>query len=789
MEDSSFSIQPKKQGKQAFHFQDIGDLLSCQKEGDQLRLECEGGYVTILFYSEQIVRIIMNPVQSPSLKSSIAVVKPPEQVDMSYEEHDSYLRVKSKSLIIKVQKAPVRVTVLDQYNRMIVSESDRGMGVTDQRKVICYKDMDKADHFYGFGEKPGFLEKRGEKLEMWNSDVFAPHNPETNMLYQSIPYFMSLREGNAYGIFFDNTFKTVFDLKTSNDFYSFGSEDGQLDYYIFAGSKPKDVVCQYTELTGKTPLPPKWALGYHQSRYSYETEEEVRQVVDQFEKKDIPLDAIYLDIHYMNGYRVFTFDQTRFPNPKQLITDLKEAGVQVVPIIDPGVKVDPEYSVYYEGVTRDLFCKYIEGSIFYGDVWPGKSAFPDFVNERVRNWWGENHRFLTELGIEGIWNDMNEPAVFNETKTMDIHVMHDLDGERKSHWEMHNVYGLYMSEATYEGLKQQLAGKRPFLVTRAGYAGVQRYAAVWTGDNRSFWEHLQMMIPMCMNLGLSGVSFCGADVGGFAHDTTGELLIRWMQAGAFTPFFRNHSVLGSVRQEPWSFGEEVEKHIKKAIELRYQLMPYLYTLFYETSVTGIPVMRPIILEYPSDPNVYHISDQFLVGEQLLVAPILTPHTFHRVVYFPEGTWIDYWTDETIEGGRHHMIEASMDQVPLFVKEGAILPHDLNQHMGGCEQRTLTYHIYPKEGTETSFGLYEDDGKTYAYQNGEYLMWKISCLKHQQRVIVTTEALHNQFQAPWKEVVCHVHGVSNQTSILLNGKEVEQLTYNPQTKLATFAWRN
>ncbi len=383
-------------------------------------------------------------------------------------------------------------------------------------------------------------------------------------------------------------------------------------------------------------IPPKWAIGYHQSRYSYETEAEVRALVQSFQEKGIPVDAIYLDIHYMDGYRVFTFDHERFPNPKKLVQDLLEMGIRVVPIVDPGVKEDPEYKTYQEGTYEDHFCKYIEGHPYFGDVWPGKSAFPDFTNTKTREWWGQNHKFYSDMGIHGIWNDMNEPAVFNETKTMDIKVLHGKNGHPKTHRELHNVYGLLMGESTYNGMKKLIGGDRPFLLTRAGYAGVQRYASVWTGDNRSFWEHLAMSLPMVMNLGVSGVPFAGPDVGGFAHDTTGELLIRWTQAGAFTPYFRNHSAIGTVRQEPWAFGEKVESITKKYLELRYVWMPYMYNLFREAHLTGVPVMRPLFLEYPEDPGTMNVSDQFLLGDSVLIAPILSPGTTHRAVYLPHG---------------------------------------------------------------------------------------------------------------------------------------------------------
>ncbi len=580
LEDTSFAIHPgKEKQKDVVVYRDIGDVTQYEKKDHVYFFHCENGMVAIQFYTDSIVRVTMNQHGRPALDQSYAVDPKPEAVKVMENAEAAGYELKSSALTLHITSRPFRLTVLDQSGHTLVAEGERGMAYRENGEVIAFKQMEAADYFYGFGEKSGHLNKRGEKLEMWNTDVYAPHNPETDPLYESIPYFMTLRNGRAHGIFFDNTYRTFFDMKSETDQYSFQAEGGQLDYYVLAGPKPKDVLKQYTHLTGRMPIPPKWAIGYHQSRYSYETAEEVREVVQHFIDKDIPLDVIHLDIHYMDGYRVFTFDKERFPEPEKLISELREQGVRVVTIVDPGVKRDAEYATYQEGVQSDYFCKYVEGDIYFGEVWPGMSAFPDFTEEKVREWWGKQHSFYTDKGIEGIWNDMNEPAVFNETKTMDVEVMHRNDGRPTTHRELHNVYGLLMGKATYEGMKKQLHGKRPFLLTRAGYAGVQKYGSVWTGDNRSFWEHLQMSLPMVMNLGLSGVPFTGPDVGGFAHDTNPELLTRWTQVGAFTPYFRNHSAIGFLYQEPWQFGEKYEAIMRKYIQipLRFILLIFIYS--------------------------------------------------------------------------------------------------------------------------------------------------------------------------------------------------------------------
>ncbi|WP_062307648.1 glycoside hydrolase family 31 protein [Alicyclobacillus sendaiensis] len=581
--------------------------------------------------------------------------------------------------------------------------------------ALAFASLEDA-RFYGLGEKPGPLDKRHEAYTMWNSDVYAPHVPEMEALYLSIPFFLRMQGGTAVGVFVDHPGLSRFDFRSRYPDVEISTDRGGLDVYFIFGSSLKDVIRRYTKLTGRMPMPPKWALGYHQSRYSYETQSEVLSVAQTFVARDIPLDAIYLDIHYMDGYRVFTFDERRFPDPARMCHELKKLGVRVVPIVDPGVKQDPEYPVYMDGLAHNHFCQTAEGQVYLGEVWPGLSAFPDFASGDVRAWWGRWHRTYTQMGIEGIWNDMNEPAVFNETKTMDVNVVHRGDGRLHTHGEVHNLYGFWMAEATYQGLKAQLDGKRPFVLTRAGYSGIQRYAAVWTGDNRSFWEHMAMAIPMVLNMGMSGVPLSGPDVGGFAHHASGELLARWTQMGAFFPFFRNHSAMGTHRQEPWSFGPKFEAAIRRAIHLRYRFLPYLYTLVREAHETGLPMMRPLVLEYPDDPNTHHIDDQFLVGSDLLVAPILKPGMTRRMVYLPEGEWIDYETRERYQGRQYILTHASLDRIPLYIRAGSVIPVNL---MENPRQTQLGWEIFMDANGHASGRCYEDDGETFNYEDGAY----------------------------------------------------------------------
>ncbi|HEY8531406.1 MAG TPA: TIM-barrel domain-containing protein, partial [Limnochorda sp.] len=506
------------------------------------------------------------------------------------------------------------------------------------------------------------------------------------------------------------------------------------------------VLERYTRLTGRMPLPPRWTLGYQQSRWGYLSQEQVEEVARTMRERRIPCDAIYLDIDYMDGFRVFTWDPKRFPDPAGLCRSLRRDGFRVVTIVDPGVKKDPTNPLFQQGLKEGLYVETPAGRPFTGQVWPGEVHFPDFLQERARRWWGDAHRVLLDAGVAGIWNDMNEPVIFDARdadRTFPETTVHRTDkGEARLHREVHNLYGLLMGKATFEGLKRLRPDERPFIVTRSGFAGIQRYAAVWTGDNSSWWEHLAMSIPMLLNLGMSGVAFAGADVGGFAEDTTPELLVRWTQLGAFIPFFRNHSAKDTRRQEPWAFGPEVEALCRRAIELRYQLLPYLYTLFWEAHEGGTPIMRPLVWHAPDDPTAARIEDAFFLGADLLVAPVLHPGARERLVYLPQGEWVDFWTGTCYQGRAHQVVGAPLDRIPLFVRAGAALPlGPAVQHTGERGWEALTLKIFPGLSPSRWSGvLYEDDGISLAYERG------VSCRRAIQ-VTATGSGLVLELGAP------------------------------------------
>lgn len=633
-------------------------------------------------------------------------VKDNEKLDIYY---------KGKLVLSDYEKARKK-SEKNPYEDLAIAELEGHTVGKDEEKtgsVTIIKKLGKNDAIYGLGDKPGCLNKRGYSYVNWNTDDPAPHVDSFKSLYKSIPFFIVLGDEYCYGIFADNTYKTTFDFGYENtDYYFVEHEKGELDYYFMPGNDMAEVVGLYTSLTGTTPLYQRWIYGSHQSRWGYYTQDEVLDIADKFRELDIPCDVIHMDIDYMNGYRVFTFDDKKFPDVKGLSEKLADSGVKLISIIDPGVKKDEDYFMYKEGMEMDAFAHDTDGSVYENAVWPGTSVFPDFTKQSVRSWWGDKTKILLEHGISGIWNDMNEPASFNGPLPDDVQF------EYGAHEKVHNIYGHFMAKATYEGLAKNDGGKRPFVLTRAAYAGSQKYCGGWTGDNHSIWAHIALSLEQVCNLSVSGLAMCGSDIGGFGSDTTPELLVRFYEAAVFVPFFRNHSAMGTRRQEPWQFDETTIDAVRKTVKLRYRFIPYIYDLAHECEKTGAPIVRPLVYEYPADKHVRNICDEYMLGSFVLVAPVIAPGKEAREVYLPDGDWYDYYTGEKYSGGRYILADAPLDKVPVFIKAGAIIPV-ADGEICSTEDITedkISILTYPGKG---SFVHYQDDNETFAYRDGAY----------------------------------------------------------------------
>ena len=591
--------------------------------------------ITLTMFENDIVKVFIGDKYEESISTN-GVVDNLEKGEFIVEEDSNFVIIKGTKVLTFVDKNTTEISFKDLDGNII--NEDFQPSFKDEKGNVYISKVNDCLAYYGLGEKGGDLNKKGCYTENFNTD-----DPETDddsiTYYKTIPFYVALKEEATYGIFFDNSFRSYFDMgKEMGDRIFFGAIGGQIQYYFIPGENIKEVVKNYTALTGRMEMPPLWSLGYQQCRFSYFSQEEVRELVKTFEEKDIPLDVVYLDIDYMDGFRVMTFKTPNFDYAAGLISDLKEKGIRTITIIDPGVKVDEEYDVFKRGKEGNHFTKKLDGEIFIGAVWPGDSAFPDFSNKDCREWWkSELKKFISEHGMDGIWNDMNEPCVFNnDHKTMLETCLHNSDNGVIEHKEFHNRYGFEMSRCSKEAQEELHPNERGFSMTRATYAGGQRYSSVWTGDNMSLWSQMRMSISMNANLGISGFSFVGNDVSGFGLDSSEELFIRWMEMGTFIPIFRNHSNMYTRRQEPWAFGPRAEKIAKKSIELRYELLPYIYDLYYISHKEGLPIFRPMIMEYEKDMNLLNMREQFMLGENMIVAPVLYEGERSKTVYLPKG---------------------------------------------------------------------------------------------------------------------------------------------------------
>ncbi len=769
----------------------VGKAQLADRTDGCVRLQCGSTTVEVSALAPDLFRVGMFGHGRPVEYRSQAVLDREWAVQASVETTASEVRLATASATAVIALDPLRIGFRDATREFALDDPTLGMGFSEIGPVdpfgapaVVWKAHLPGTRYFGCGERTGGLEKTNSHQVFWNVDPPMGHTASLNNLYTSIPFVLALCGGRAWGLFVDSTYRLEFDLAHgSPERCGFAVDGGPLIYYVFAGPTPADVVERYGALTGRIPLPPKWALGNHQSRWGYKSADEILHLARTFRERNIPLDAVYLDIDYMDGYRVFTWDKKRFPDPAGLVRALDDAGVKLVTIIDPGVKVDQSYGVYRAGRAADLFCKTVADSEYHNVVWPGVCAFPDFTNPRTSEWWGDQLNVLTDAGVAGIWCDMNEPTMFVPTpQTLPDDVVHRGDSEGLLHAQVHNLYGQLMAAATYAGLQKLRPDRRTFVISRSGFAGLQRYAVHWTGDNSSWWEHLWMSMPQLQNLGLSGYAWVGVDIGGFSGDATGELLTRWTEFGIFQPFCRNHSAWNTHPQEPWAFGEPYESHIRSMLQLRQRLIPYLYTLFHQAHRTSAPILRPLLFQYPEDETTYTSDDEFLLGAAMLVAPIARPGVEHRHVYLPRGTWVHYWTGQVHSGPTHILAHAPLGRPAVYVRANTPVPlWPVTSHDPGGTPIGLTWKAFVDSSAEDGAGeVYEDAGEGFGYRDGQFALTRVTCRASAAGVDLTFENVDGRGAGYHTTVDLELRGVPRPTQVSVDGRVIDAWEHADET---------
>jgi alpha-glucosidase len=755
-----------------------------QARPDGIDIQAGPASLRITALREDILRVRIAPGNTFPEDTSWAVLPGPrsKSVDVHPTQDAKSVGFHTAALDVQVERAPLRLIVRDLAGNVISADAVDRPTRFQLGGFSVHKIMPSDEHYFGLGDKAGTFDRRNQAYTLWNTDIGTQESIDP--IYKSIPFFLGIGAGRSYGLFLDNTWRTWFDFgKQSRDSYSFGAEGGPLDYYLIDGPTPKQVVEGYTYLTGTPPLPPLWALGFQQCRYSYTPESQLREIADRLRSDKIPSDVVYLDIDYQDRNRPFTVNPQTFPDFPGLVSDLRKQHFHLVTITDLHIAhaANQGYMPYDTGEAGNHFVKNADGSEFVGIVWPGPAVFPDFTRAQTREWWGGLYKEFVQDGVAGFWNDMNEPAVFDGPgKTMPLTNIHRIEEpgfatRSATHAEIHNIFGLENARATYEGLLKLRPDERPFVLTRATFAGGQRYGFTWTGDNSSTWNHLRLATQQLLNLGLSGISFVGDDIGGFNGSPPPELLTRWVEIGAFNPMFRDHTTKGSLPQEVWVHGPEQEAIRRRYIETRYRLLPYIYSLAEESSRTGIPMVRPIFLEFPEvfkpPANGFgNLDTEFLLGPSLLVAPQPFAETLDDyVVSFPKGQWYDLWTglkmptpppEPTIvdiaNAGPGAIFPAPpkihpvLDTLPVYVRAGSILPlQPVIQSTDEIPNGPLELRVYP--GPQCSGSLYLDDGHTFRYQRGEFLRQSFTCQADSGTLRVSFGPRRGSYMPWWKTV--------------------------------------
>ncbi|NHI93420.1 MAG: DUF5110 domain-containing protein [Candidatus Lokiarchaeota archaeon] len=749
----------------------IGNISEIEKIGNILNIKCHNAIIKIIVLKNDLLKIrITNKSEFSRLDLLPKINEVSEDVQIIFREEKDYFIFNTNCIAVLLMKSPFKILFYDLKNQLIIMD-DFSYGICwDEKQIGTYKKLHKEESIFGLGEHSGNLDRVGQEFVNYN----FPRYKEP--FYCSIPFFIGLYNKNAYGIYVQNSSRTFFNFgKTFRDKTFFGTDGHELNYYFIFGPKIAKILRIYTDLTGRGELPPNWTFGYHQSKFSYKSDSEVRKIAERLRIRRIPCDSIFLDLHYMDKKKNFTWNRKKFPNPIRLIRNIKKMGFHITAIIDPWLKKDKNYELYAEALENNFFCKQENEKIYSTfTLFTRRVSIPDFFREDVREWWATQHSKLFDIGIEGIWNDKNEPELMSMADRRVVH-----GEENIPHELIHNPFPLYELEATKLAFEKYLPNQRSFILTRSGFPSIQCYGAIWTGDIRSGFEEMAESVPMLANMSISGIPFCGADVGGFwsfkkVLFKKSELFVRWIQLGVFYPFFRNHNAMLMRSQEPWCFGKTNEKIITKYIKLRYRLFPYIYNAYNEWLKNGKPILRPLVYDYQNDPNCSKINHQFLFGNDLLIAPVVMEKVRDWAVYLPRGVWIDYWTKEEFIGGKVISIETPLEMIPIFVKKGAIIPTQADMmYIGENKIDPLILDIYPNKRSVINY--YEDDGITYNYKNGVFCSKIIECDVKNDQIIINIHPREGDYEPGDRHIILKINKVNNKPrEIKINDRIIQEI---------------
>jgi alpha-glucosidase len=724
-------------------------------------VQFEQATLELLFLATDVIRISWKPGELPIPYAIVGNAWPGDQVQAD-QDPDGFTLTGS-SLTVQISNLG-EMTILDCEGKRL-RRDDPPVLTGDRWEQTSPLDSEAC--IFGLGERACGWNLRGGRYQLWNQDPGGSYGHGHDPLYMSIPLYLCLQPQGSYLLLYENAHRgeLAFDESARVRF-----ERGALRSYFFFGS-PEHCLERYTRLTGRPPMPPHWSLGYHQSRWGYQSQDKIQEIADQFKQHKLPISAIHLDIDYMDGYRIFTFDKHNFGNVLELSQSLQADDIKLVAIVDPGVKVDRNFALFNQGLSKGIFCTLPNGQPMRSVVWPGWAYFPDFTNPATRRWWGNAYPQLVEQGIAGFWHDKNEPMCFTPwgDMTFPILTQHDFESQGGDHLGAHNLYGLLMNRAGFEALQQYQSNQRPWLLSRAGYAGSQRYAWNWTGDIETSWEALRQTLVTMLGVSLSGFAYTGSDIGGFSGAPDAQLYLRWFQLGTFSPFFRTHSVIGAPPREPWVFGEQTLEAARELLEIRYRLLPYLYTLAWIAHKQGTPLMRPTFWSDPSNPSLWQISDQYFLGSDLLVAPVMTPDTHEREIHFPQEGWYGLWDDGFISDAGKKLVPAELNRIPVYVRGGAVLPM-------ARDPMTLELHVFLPEAGPLDGQLYSDEGDGYQ----EYRVDSYEGTLAGKRLVLVRRR-DGEYPWPYTRTFLVLHG-GKIVSATSDGEQIESEPFRVQVPL-------